>query len=217
MPKNYDFQAWTKQVEQFHQGLQKLPGDLHLEFSVTQKLSPDALAALEQNWPNGIPQVLRSLWSTGCAGMQCFYIWEQSDDVFFSDSLYGGVDFVAAEDVFPGNSGANPGDELLRETVGVLGHELLCRCAIFHQFGNGDCLGFDPLVNPDDPAVVHLIHDDQASKQISPTFTEFLEKWSRAAFLWPHHWEYGQWPFQLTQAQRDEVAGLLELAEKSGF
>jgi hypothetical protein len=222
MADNFDFRDWTEKVRGFAKGLKKLPGELLLEYKIKPPSSQRTLAVLERKWPQGIPAALRSYWTMGSDEVQCMYLWTpplrkgSNHGWPMEDTIYGGIHF-GTQNVYPANSGADPNDKNLQDGLGKKGLELWCRCAIFHMFGNGDCLGFDPTVNYDDPAVVYLIHDDKTSKQVSPTFTEFLRKWTNAAFLWPIRWGYGQWPFRLTKAQKAEVAELLELAANSGF
>jgi hypothetical protein len=216
MAKISNFREWTEKVRRFTEGLKKLPGIERLDFKIKPPSSARKLAALAEKWPRGLPAVLRDFWSTGSAEVCCLYTWEPEDQEkvwgrFALKSFYGGIHF-GTQNVYPGNSGADPRDENMRHVLGKEGQELLCRSALFHMFGDGDCLGFDPTVNYDDPAVVYLVHDDKTSTQVAPTFTEFLSKWSKVAFLWPVHWGYGQWPFRLKKAQKAEVAALLELA-----
>jgi hypothetical protein len=141
---------------------------------------------------------------------------KSNDEWPIRDTFYGGIHF-GTRNVFPANSGSDPNDQNMYDVLGKRGREYWCRCAIFHMFGNGDCLGFDTTVNYDDPAVIYLVHDDKTTKQVSPNFTEFLTRWTKAAFLWPNNWGYGVWPFRLTKAQRGETAELLELAVNAGF
>ncbi len=170
-----DFREWTEKVRSFTERLKKLPGIDRLDFKIKPPASARKLAALAEKWPRGLPAVLRDFWSSSSAELCCQYIWEPEDQEkewgrFAIKSFYGGIHF-GTQNVYPGNSGADPRDENMRHVLGKEGQELLCRSALFHMFGDGDCLGLDPTVNYDDPAVVYLVHDDKTSTQVASTFT----------------------------------------------
>ncbi|MFJ7954225.1 SMI1/KNR4 family protein [Lysinibacillus sp. NPDC096418] len=101
------------------------------------------------------------------------------------------------ENVFP-----NPEDD-----YDVVWHNKLAFCEV----GNGDYLAFD-MNNDDDASIVYLSHDDGAGHgyKISNNFLEFIDDWSRIAFVGCEDW---QWlPF--TTNPESGIAGNGEAAKR---
>ncbi|HZJ14129.1 MAG TPA: hypothetical protein VFD27_03720, partial [Chthoniobacteraceae bacterium] len=137
----------------------------------------------------------------GSSRINCRYVWRPPAEelpllhaVFeYNNYIYGGVEFKTAEEIFPGNSGADPNDDLMRKTVGDFGHALWCRAAVFLEVCNGDCLGLDIESNAADPPVAYLLHDGEESNYISRSFSEFLASWSELSFIGPEFWLLDYW------------------------
>jgi hypothetical protein len=81
------------------------------------------------------------------------------------------------ENVFP-----NPEDE-----YDFVWHNKLAFCDV----GNGDYLAFD-MSNTEDAPVVYLSHDDGLGHgiKIANNFSEFIENWSRIAFVGCEDWQW---------------------------
>lgn len=198
-----DYRAWINHVRAFSESLRKIPGKIDCTIEIDPPLAHAEIAALEAKWPTGLPNSLKDLWTTGSRRMHCLYIWKpsQSDHSRLQEilgevtpyTLYGGVRFEPAHEIFPGNSGADPNDQAIFETLGRHDLALWCRCAIFLRVGDGDCLGLDPERNPTDPAVVYLMHDQPGSRYISQSFTEFVRDWTELSFIGPEVWLLDYW------------------------
>lgn len=196
-----DYHQWIERLRLFTENLQQLSGEINLSNEISPKVSEEMLTHIAKKWKNGLPAALRNFWSEGASGIDCRYSWRPQDrdlsrlhEIFEStDAIYGGACFEPAASIYPGNSGAAPNDESMREIVGQEGLELWCRCAVFLHVGNGDCLGLDPTTNPDDPAVIYLLHDGEESGQISPTFSQFLLAWEELSYIGPESWLLDYW------------------------
>jgi hypothetical protein len=196
-----DYRAWVERVRAFSEGLRGLPGKINVTVQIEPTISEEALEDVSKKWISGLPEALHRLWREGSSAINCRYVWTPSEaelsrlhEVFDSnDYIYGGARFEPATSIFPGNSGAEPDDDCMSETVGKQGLDLWCRCAVFLHVGNGDCLGLDPGTHPDDPAVVYLLHDGEESGQISPSFTDFLAAWEELSYIGPEFWLLDYW------------------------
>lgn len=197
-----DYRAWINHVRAFSESLRKIPGEIDCTIEIDPPLDPSEIAPIEAKWPTGLPDSLKDLWTSGSRRVNCRYIWtpSQSDlprlQEILGESnyrLYGGVRFEPAHEIFPGNSGADPNDQAILETLGSHDLALWCRCAIFLRVGDGDCLGLDPERNPTDPAVVYLMHDQPGSSYIAQTFTEFIRDWTELSFIGPEVWLLEPW------------------------
>ena len=196
-----DYQAWVQRVKGFSEALPRLPGKINIKLEIAPPISDETLAEVTTKWNGRLPGSLRKFWQEGASAIGCRYVWTPPADelsllheVFeLNNYIYGGVRFEPASSIYPGNSGADPDDEFMVETLGKEGLALLCKCAIFLWVGDGDALGLDPDTNPDDPAVIYLVHDEPESMQISPSFSEFLSEWEKLSYIGPdigllHYW-----------------------------
>lgn len=196
-----DYPLWIDRLRKFTGKLHQLSGEIDVIAEISPTVSEEMLSYISRKWKGGLPTALRRFWSEGASGIDCKYSWRPQEgdlprlqEIFEStDSICGGVRFEPAASIYPGNSGAVPNDECMRETVGQAGLELWCRCAVFLHVGNGDCLGLDPTTNPDDPAVIYLFHDGEESGQISPTFSQFLLAWEELSYIGPECWLLDYW------------------------
>jgi hypothetical protein len=196
-----NYQDWTERVRAFTEALRMLPGEINVTIEIDPPLNAQQIDALAGRWPTGLPTSLRRLWNEGSSRVNCPYVWRPSPDevpilneVFeYNNYIYGGARFEPAEQTYPGNSGADPDDEDMADVLGKTGLELHCRCAVFLHVGNGDCLGLDPANGADDPPVVYLVHDDDTSSVISPTFSEFLASWQELCYIGPEFWLLDYW------------------------
>jgi hypothetical protein len=196
-----NYHAWVTQVKRFSENLRALPGEVNATTEVDPPLSADEITGISAKWKTGIPDSLRRLWRDGSSRINCRFVWSPPQDelprlheVFeYNDYIYGGVRFQPAQEIFPGNSGADTNDENMLGTLGRRDLDLWCRSAVFLHVGNGDCLGLDPLRNPSDPAVVYLVHDEPESGYISQSFTEFLRDWTELSFIGPELWLLDYW------------------------
>jgi hypothetical protein len=208
-----DYQAWASQVRSFSEALRKLPGEVHVKLVIEPPLVSSDLPAIVEKWSGKLPSELVRLWTGASRQIDFRYSWTPPPSELFllqevfecQRSVYGGVRFNRPDDIYPGNSGAEPDDDLMADTVGQEGLELWCRCAVFLQIGNGDCLALDPRRAADDPAVVYLSHDGDDSGFIAPSFTEFLHKWADLCFIGPECWLLDYW--------LDRDSGTLELTK----
>jgi hypothetical protein len=191
-----DFQAWLQRLRQFSASLRELPGDIEVRIEIDPPLTNAACDELAARWPTGIPRVLRELWTQGAARINCPYWWTPLDEELkltkrildWINIVWGGVCFEPAARIYPGNSGADPNDDLIVETFGLAGRDLWCNCAVFYWHGDGDGLGLDPRTNADDPAVVYLAHDNPDFPVLAPSFTQFLADWEALCYIKPEHW-----------------------------
>ncbi|WP_234045598.1 SMI1/KNR4 family protein [Haloferula rosea] len=196
-----NYHDWTECVRAFSEGLRMLPGEIDITIEIDPPLESQQIDTLADRWSNGLPASLRQLWSEGSARVNCPYVWTPSPDELPSlnevfednDYIYGGARFEHAEQIYPGNSGADAGDEDMAAVLGKAGLELWCRCAVFLHVGNGDCLGLDPESDAEDPSVVYLVHDDDESSVISPSFSEFLAAWQELCYIGPEFWLLDYW------------------------
>ena len=196
-----DYQKWTAGVRSFSEALRELPGEIDVTVEIDLQLPDSEIVAIQEKWPGGLPDALRLLWTNGSARINCPYVWAPPpnelsllNQIFeHNNYIYGGVRFEAAGKIYPGNFGADPNDDLMRQTVGNEGLALWCNCAVFLYIGNGDCLGLDPNRCPDDPAVVYLVHDDAESGYIAGSFTSFLAAWTKLSFIGPEFWLLDYW------------------------
>lgn len=196
-----DYQAWKDRVRSFSEGLLKLPGKIDVTIEIAPPLSENALEPIAEKWPSGIPDALQRLWIEGSSRFNCHYVWTPPSNelpllkhIFDNQNyIYGGVCFEPADEIYPGNSGVDPNDDLMGAVVGDEGLALWCNCAIFLQIRNGDCLALDPSRCPADPAVVYLVHDEAESGYISNSLTDFLTAWTKLSFIGPEHWLLDYW------------------------
>lgn len=221
--KPIDYSEWVDRARRFTEELRRLPGRINVSIEIEPPIDEKTLEDVSKRWPNGLPAVLKKLWSNGSSSIVCKYWWMPPDqelaqlhEVFESNNaIYGGVRFLPAAHIFPGNFGVDPDDEDMAECFGTAGLELWCRCAVFLQIGNGDCLGLDPESDINDPAVVYLVHDDDSSSVISPSFTEFLIAWEQLSYIGPEFWLLDYWLdadrglIDTTKHKTDELRALL--------
>ncbi len=196
-----NYHTWTERVRAFSEGLRMLPGEIDSTLEIDPPFGVQQIDALAVRWPTGLPASLRQLWSEGSARVNCPYAWTPPSDelpslseIFeHSDYIYGGARFVHAEEIYPGNSGADADDKDMADVLGKAGLDFWCRCAVFLQVGNGDCLGLDPESGIDDPPVVYLVHDEDESSVISPSLSEFLVAWEELSYIGPEFWLLDYW------------------------
>ncbi len=202
-----NYRDWTDRVRLFSESLRRLPGDIEVSIEIAPPVSQRELDELSPKWPTGIPESLRKLWTEGSAQINCPYYWEppsyqlaELKSVFdYNNYIYGGARFYPPNEVFPGNSGAEIDDLLVRETLGKFGQELWCRSAVFLHVGNGDCLGLDPESNSVDPRVAYLLHDGEETDYIADSFSEFLATWEEVSYIGPEIWLLDYWIDPATQ------------------
>ena len=62
----------------------------------------------------------------------------------------------------------------------------------FYEVGNGDYIAFDIVDNNADASIVYLSHDDGEGHgyKLADNFIDFLEKWSRLAFVGGEDWQW---------------------------
>ena len=198
-----EFEAWVERVRTFSMALQMqpLPGTFNMDVEIDPPCTQEELREFSKKWPAGVPSALQKLWFEGAARIQCNYWWEppaneldRLKEVFeYVTFIYGGVRFKSAETIYPGNFGITADDRKDYEFWSDREFELWRRCAIFQDIGNGDSLALDPETNPDDPAVVYLIHDEDGSAQICPSFSKFIATWEELCYIGPEHWLLGHW------------------------
>jgi hypothetical protein len=196
-----DYFQWVERVRRFSEGLRQLPGEINVGVEIAPTISEEQLEEAAAKWGGRLPAALGRFWREGSSALDCKYWWKPPDqelpalhEVFESNNfIYGGVRFLPATRIYPGNGGADPDDEDMLEVFGKSGMELWCRCAVFLHVGNGDCLGLDTSTNWDDPAVVYLLHDGEESGQISPTFSGFLAAWEELSYIGPEFWLLDYW------------------------
>lgn len=196
-----DYRAWTDHVREFSAAIRQLPGEVRCTLQIDPPLDNTDLAGLKSKWPDGLPPTLRELWTAGSGRVFCRYVWTPPPaelpclrEIFPSQrSIYGGVRFDPAREVFPGNSGADPSDEDMLAVLGRRGLDLWCRSALFLPIGNGDYLGLDTQDHPEDPPVVYLVHDGPESACISRSLSDFLRDWTELSFIGPEFWLLDYW------------------------
>ena len=121
-----DYRAWTDSVRSFSEALRKLPGEIDVTIEIEPPLTESAFEPIAEKWSSGLPDALRQLWTEGSSRVNCPYVWTPPpnerpllDQIFeYNNYIYGGVRFEAADQIYPGNSGADPNDDLMAETVG---------------------------------------------------------------------------------------------------
>lgn len=195
-----DYSKWVMDVVDFFERIRTTRG-MDIVAEIAPPLRETELSALSQSWPCEIPSALKEFWATGSSHLNCGYSFDEgSSEPFFplGEYIRGGPEFEPAKYVFPGNSGLTPSDD-----VGNAEEcRLYCESAIFQFGGGGENLALDVTSGSDDPPVVHLGKDSEATFVISPSFTVFLENWAQMSYIGPDCWQTNYW--------RDEVSGFID-------
>ena len=205
-----DFAAWVNDARRFAESMETLEGVTRFELDVAPPLPPEEIEQLSPKWPTGIPKPLQEFWCNGSQHFHCRYVWNppptrllRLKSVFPSNNyIYGGPRFESASEIYPSNSGVEPGDTDMQEEIGDDAYRLWCEASVIMHVGNGDLIALDQTADPVDPPVMYLSHDDESSAVISSSLADFLTSWARLCYIGPEIWLLEYW--------LDESSGLID-------
>jgi hypothetical protein len=192
-------EAFTKGVTRLGARFAQVKADILVE----PPLAESELERLQVSIKKPVPAELGRFWLTGSRHCNCRYACEdaqgdtlrQVKEVFDGgQSLYGGASFVnaleLADHLFACQDWAEDtwiADFPEQQRIWRNALPIIC-------VENGDYLGLDLSERRDDPPVVYLSHDDEASGPIAASFSGFLQTWARLCYIGPELWVLA--PFQ---------------------
>jgi hypothetical protein len=200
MPSTIDFSGWVERLRAFPATLSGRDGLAFESWAVDPPLAPQKKLELSAALGHAIPaRFLEFL--TATAGTECRYTFEYDPDNdaetnaylgLFPDvtTIYGGPCIGPADDIVGWAIKCHEWGAQLAPQIGqdAAGH---WQTALpFIDVGNGDYvslwLGTRGEVG-DDPPVIYLSHEDR-SRWLAPSFSGFLFRWERLAYLGPEIW-----------------------------
>jgi hypothetical protein len=233
------FSSWVVAVRTFAEAIKGQqtgnPNELRLTcLEVDSVLEPADVKAISKKWSTGLPQSLCDLWLYGSGSVRVRYFWTprygflderrglprppellRLAEVFpKEDAICGGPCLIPAKEVDPRPDDWAASFEHREDAAGRLSFELWTSCVVFLWMKHGDGLGLDLRSGDDDPPVVYLCHEAAISRQIAPSFTEFLRQWHELRYLGPELWLIEPWLNSKTgwlDADCHDTAGLQKL------
>jgi hypothetical protein len=190
-----DFANWVARAHAFTIELRHVPGATVRSSVVSPPSSESELVALERALGRSLPTGLRLFFAQGAAVLDCAYVFEPTGETLkqlatvlpTENRIFGGARLGPAPELADYSSAVRAwsADTWIADESAQ--REMWESAIPFLRLDNGDYLALDPRVDPIDPAVAYLCHDDE-SFLLAPQLAEFLIAWERLCYLGPEHW-----------------------------
>ena len=171
---------WLQRVSSFFEQLEsRAPGSVQ-QTDHADPLERSAIVDLSSGFEHPIPEPLIQFYTTVASTTKFRYFVNEP-------YVYGGPCFFPPHEFEYGFDYCRQWGEPIAEDAPECG-ELWLNSLVFAVIDNGDALGFDMRVTPDNPPVVYLDHEGESHRPLAENFWDFLHRWERLCYAGPEIW-----------------------------